>query len=70
MPVRITWLGHAGVMIESAITLYIDPWKVGHSLPKADIICVTHDHYDHYSEKDIESLRDSGTRVIAPMHTS
>jgi L-ascorbate metabolism protein UlaG (beta-lactamase superfamily) len=70
MPVRITWLGHASVMIESAIILYIDPWKVGNSLPKADIILVTHDHSDHYSEKDIISLSDSGTRVIAPMKTS
>jgi L-ascorbate metabolism protein UlaG (beta-lactamase superfamily) len=70
MPVRITWLGHASVMIESAVTLFIDPWKVGNSLPKAGIILVTHDHSDHYSERDIISLSDSDTRVIAPMKAS
>jgi L-ascorbate metabolism protein UlaG (beta-lactamase superfamily) len=69
MPVRITWLGHAGVMIESAVTLYIDPWKVGTSLPTADVILVTHDHSDHYSEKDIASLSGPGTRVVCPVRT-
>ncbi len=69
MPVRITWLGHASVMIESAVTLYIDPWKTGTSLPKADIILVTHDHSDHYSEKDITSLSGPGTRVVSPVRT-
>jgi len=70
MPVRITWLGHASVMIESAVTLYIDPWKVGASQPKADIILVTHDHSDHYSEGDIAVLSGTGTRVVSPVKTA
>jgi L-ascorbate metabolism protein UlaG (beta-lactamase superfamily) len=69
MAVRITWIGHASVRISgSAATVYIDPWKVsekGH----ADLILLTHDHYDHYSEPDIRTLMTPSTRVVAPMST-
>jgi len=50
-------------------TLYIDPWKLGKDLPQADIILLTHDHYDHYSEQDIRALSKNSTRVVAPMST-
>lgn len=69
MPVRITWLGHASVKIEGASrTVYIDPWKLSARSP-ADVILLTHDHYDHYSEPDIKSLKGPSTRIIAPMST-
>jgi L-ascorbate metabolism protein UlaG (beta-lactamase superfamily) len=69
MALHITWLGHASVRISSSsAVLYIDPWKTLKG-PKADIILVTHDHYDHYSEEDIRLLSSADTRVVAPMST-
>ncbi|MCU0575590.1 MAG: MBL fold metallo-hydrolase [Desulfobacterota bacterium] len=69
MAVRLTWLGHASVRINgSSATVYIDPWKITQKGP-ADIVLLTHDHYDHYSESDIKSLMDASTRVVAPMST-
>jgi len=69
MAVRITWIGHASVKISgSAATVYIDPWKV-RVKDHADIILLTHDHYDHYSEPDIKALMTPSTRVVAPMST-
>lgn len=71
MSVNITWLGHAGVMIRYiSSVVYIDPWKVDPALPKADIILLTHDHYDHYSENDVRMLSNDSTRVVAPMASS
>lgn len=68
MSIKVVWLGHAGVMIRcNAGVLYIDPWKVSRSSPQADIILVTHDHYDHYSPEDLTLLKDDSTRVVAPM---
>jgi len=68
MSVEISWLGHASVMIRTdTIVLYIDPWKVKTTLPQADIILLTHDHYDHYSEEDIAVLAGDATRIVAPM---
>ncbi len=69
MTVRLTWLGHASVKITgSSATVYIDPWKI---VPKdpADLVLLTHDHYDHYSESDIQALMGDSTRVVAPMST-
>ncbi len=68
MTVRLTWLGHASVKITSpSITIYIDPWKIGNAALHADIILITHDHYDHYSQADIKTVSDASTRVVAPM---
>ncbi|HPI91918.1 MAG TPA: MBL fold metallo-hydrolase [Deltaproteobacteria bacterium] len=69
MAVRITWLGHASVCIKgSSATVYIDPWKIRQK-DHADIILLTHDHYDHYSEFDIKTLTDETSRIVAPMST-
>jgi L-ascorbate metabolism protein UlaG (beta-lactamase superfamily) len=68
--IEIRWLGHASVMVKTTEHIvYIDPWKVSRTLPEADIILLTHDHYDHYSEDDIDFLAENKTRVIAPMAT-
>lgn len=70
MPIKITWLGHASVMIANgSSTVYIDPWKLSRGLPRADLILVTHEHGDHYSAGDIELLSGRETRVFAPMST-
>jgi len=47
--------------------LFIDPWKTGRHSLHADIILLTHEHYDHFSLPDIEALADGSTRIIAPM---
>jgi L-ascorbate metabolism protein UlaG (beta-lactamase superfamily) len=52
----IHWLGHASVRIDDAITIYIDPWKVAEP-KRADLILVTHEHFDHLSEDDIAEVR-------------
>jgi L-ascorbate metabolism protein UlaG (beta-lactamase superfamily) len=68
MSFEIMWLGHASVMIRTGEkVIYIDPWKVDATLPQADIILLTHDHYDHYSQGDIAVLAGDTTRIVAPM---
>lgn len=70
MSLTVTWLGHASVSVSSGdLNIYIDPWKLSRGLPSADIILVTHEHHDHYSEPDIKMISRKGTRVVAPMKT-
>ena len=45
------WLGHASVMVKGSKTVYVDPWEVSATDP-ADVILITHDHFDHLSETD------------------
>lgn len=65
MPEGIQWLGHASVVITGSKTIYIDPWKLGKSSP-ADIILITHDHYDHCSPDDIAKITKKDTVIVAP----
>jgi L-ascorbate metabolism protein UlaG (beta-lactamase superfamily) len=60
----IHWLGHDGFRIEGEAILYIDPWKLEDPNPKADIICLTHDHYDHFSPEDVEKILKPGTEIF------
>lgn len=62
--VSIDWLGHAGFLIKNSKVIYIDPFKVSEGLPKADIVLLTHDHYDHCSLDDLKKVVKDGTRVL------
>ncbi len=60
------WLGHSGFRIATrAATIYIDPYRVPAG-PVADLILVTHGHYDHYSPQDVERLSNADTWLVAP----
>lgn len=61
--IKITWLGHNGFRIEGNKTIYIDPFKIA-SRKKADVIFITHEHYDHCSPEDIEKIATYDTIVV------
>ncbi|GAB4509843.1 MAG: MBL fold metallo-hydrolase [Anaerolineae bacterium] len=61
---KIQWLGHGSFVIQGPPLIYIDPWRVVRSVFHADVVLVSHDHYDHCSLPDIEKLRGPETRVI------
>lgn len=64
--VEIQWLGHSGFMIKDSDgrVVYIDPYNVKEGLDKADLILITHSHYDHCSRQDIEKLIKEGTKIV------
>lgn len=63
----VTWLGHAGFMVAAAgATVYIDPYRVPPGAPRADVVLITHGHYDHFSPSDVEALSDRDTWLIGP----
>jgi L-ascorbate metabolism protein UlaG (beta-lactamase superfamily) len=62
----IEWLGHAGFRIKTRAGLvYIDPYRTS-GAPPADVILITHDHFDHFSREDVVRLAGDRTTVIAP----
>lgn len=65
MVVRIIWLGHASFKIEGKYRVYIDPWKI-EGKDEADLILVTHSHYDHLSPDDVKKLQGKKTLILAP----
>lgn len=64
--IELKWLGHSSFMIKNSRVIYIDPFKISGEREKADLILITHDHYDHCSVEDMEKLIKEGTKIIAP----
>ncbi len=63
---NIHWLGHASLRIDApTAVIYVDPWKLSGALPPADLILITHDHYDHCSPEDIVRVRTDDTVIVA-----
>jgi len=61
------WLGHAGFRIRAGRSVvYIDPYRVPEDAPKADLILITHGHYDHFSPQDVELLSNDTTWLVGP----
>ena len=63
---NIFWLGHDSFRLTGEKVVYIDPWKLTDTSQKADVILVTHEHYDHYSKDDIAKISKADTVVVAP----
>lgn len=66
MKTKIAWLGHNSVRLVGSKVVYFDPWKLKRGEPKADVVLITHSHYDHLSRPDLDRVSRPGTVVVAP----
>ena len=46
--------------------IYFDPYKIETDKHDADIIFITHNHYDHMDSESIEKVKNDNTIVVAP----
>lgn len=71
--IKVTPLFHASILIEfNGKNIYIDPALVYASpnfdvskAPKADLICITHDHHDHLDLEFIKNIRKPDTFIVS-----
>ena len=62
---NIECLGHATIKIKYMDkTIYFDPYKIKEQYNDADIIFITHEHYDHFSKEDIMKVKKLNTKII------
>jgi L-ascorbate metabolism protein UlaG (beta-lactamase superfamily) len=59
-------LYHSSIKIKDNKIIYIDPFKIDKDYNDADIVFITHDHFDHYSEEDIDKVINENTTIIIP----
>lgn len=66
----IEWLGHAGFILrDDTHVVYIDPYRVPSYIgyeDQADILLITHEHFDHCSPEAIHKVRKSNTTTLIP----
>lgn len=60
---KIHWLGHDGFRMDAAKIIYFDPYQISDG-PKADLILISHEHFDHCSPEDVAKVQDSGTVIV------
>ena len=59
-------LTHSSIRIAGNQIIYFDPFNVEGEPHDADIICVTHDHFDHYSPEDLAKVKNAATILVCP----
>ncbi len=64
---RITWFRQSALRWrDDERTIYIDPWGTPDDAPPADLILITHAHFDHFQPDEIARLSTPATKVVAP----
>jgi len=64
---RFTWYRQSAYLWRGdGINVYIDPWGVSGD-PPADVVFITHAHFDHYNPDDLPKVvREGSTKIVAP----
>ena len=57
---------HSSIRIEDKNVIYFDPFEIENEAHDADIIYITHDHYDHFSIDDIRKIEKEDTVYVIP----
>ena len=63
---EISLLIHSSIKISGSKIIYFDTYEMREDSHDADIIFITHDHFDHFSPQDIKKAAKENTLLIMP----
>ena len=56
----------SSIKINSKKTIYFDPYLIDKDYNDADIIFITHEHYDHFDLESINRVKNENTIIVVP----
>src|SRR5690242_7246724 len=62
--IKIRWHGHDSFSLVGNVTIMVDPFKMAKQ-EKADLILISHNHFDHLSVGDIKNISTKDTSIVA-----
>lgn len=66
---NVTWYGQGSLrFVTEGKVVYIDPLWIVEDKHDADVILITHSHFDHLSEDDISKVINENTIILAPQN--
>lgn len=60
---QLKWQVHDGFRIDGETLIYIDPYQIETDV-KADLIFITHEHFDHCSPDDVAKIQTPETVIV------
>ncbi len=62
-----TWYKQAALKWKGrGLTVHIDPWGIPEGEEAADLVLITHAHFDHFNPEDFAKVVKEGTIIVAP----
>ena len=62
--IKIKWLGHDSFSVIGNVTIMVDPFKIAKQ-KKANLVLISHNHFDHLSVDDLKNLSTKDTSIVA-----
>jgi L-ascorbate metabolism protein UlaG (beta-lactamase superfamily) len=60
---KIHWLGHDAIRLDGSTVVLFDPFQISSTKP-ADLILISHDHFDHNSPEDVAKIRKKDSVIV------
>lgn len=66
MKCKISINTQSSIKIKSDLVIYVDPFKIKEETHDADVIFITHDHYDHFDVDSLNKVMKDNSYIIVP----